>query len=273
MSFIDRWMRSIVPQSVRAKLRRSAAVNRLLAWRYGGPCHKPHPHAPYEIYFDGYRNIGWAAGNLAEIEGEEMVFAMEMIKRKPCRCAWDIGANVGFWSLFLAGIEPPIERICAFEPDSTNLGYLRLNQEKNHLDRLLIREVGLSDQPGRATFFADELTGSTGSLERERDFIGENYGQARREVTIPLSTVDAECGTGLPPPDFIKIDVEGHEWNVLKGAQRTLAEHHPSLIMEVTQRHDEVGKLLQGMGYQLLDPHNGKPLERPQFATAAVWAG
>jgi FkbM family methyltransferase len=270
MSRLDHWARSMIPQHMRARLRRSGAVNTLLAWRYGGPRHKRHPHAPYEFYFDGYRNIGWAAGDLAGMEGGEIHFVQDLLRQRPCRCAWDVGANVGFWSVFLAGIEPPIERIYAFEPDPTNLHWLRMNQGKNHLDRLVIREVGLSDQAGEATFFADEVTGSTGSLEKEADFIGRQYGKARREITIGLSTIDQEVQSGAVPPDFMKIDVEGHELNVLMGARRTLADHKPMLILEVTRHHDEVGDLLTGLGYRLIDPHSGKPLQRPQFATAAI---
>lgn len=271
MGHLDQWARSIIPQSMRARLRRSTTVNRLLAWRYGGPRHKPHPHAPYELHFDGGRNIGWAAGNMSDVEREEIEFVRKLLLQHPCQCAWDIGANVGFWSIFLAGIHPPLEKIYAFEPDSTNLRYLKRNRDENHLDRMIIRETGLSDHIGQATFFADEMTGSTGSLEREANFIGRYYGKARHEISIAISTVDNEVEAGLTPPGFMKIDVEGHELNVLNGAKRTLSAYHPMIIMEVSRHHDEVALLLRELGYRLIDPHDGRPLDKPQFATVAVY--
>ncbi len=260
----------MLPQHTRAWLRRSDAVNKLLKWRYGGPRHKPHPHAPYEFHFDGYRNVGWAAGALAEKEDVEIQFVRELLRKHPCTVAWDVGANVGFWSLFLAGIEPPLEELYAFEPDATNLHWLRTNQRENRLNRLTIRDVGLSDHAGTATFFADGMTGSTGSLERAADFLGEEYGQARKEVSIGLSTVDLEVEAGCPPPGFMKIDVEGHELQLLQGARRTLENHRPMLIMEVSQHEDEVGRLLRDLGYRLLSPESGQPLDRPEFSTVAL---
>ena len=268
---VANWTRSIISPQMRVKIRRSPLVTRLLKRYYGGVRHRPHPAAPYELYFDGYRNLGWSVGGLQSIETVEMKFLARLHENNPVRCAWDIGANVGLWTLFLAGCEPPFEQIVAFEPDPTNLGLLRLNCEKNHLDRVMVRDGALSNSPGEATFYADATTGSTGSLERDADFIGRHYGASRQEVMTRVATIDAEIAAGLPPPGLMKIDVEGHELSVLQGAQQTLAAFHPIIQFESTRNADDVGQLLKRHGYRLVDPSTGNELDQPAFSTVAVF--
>ena len=265
-------MRSIVPPQTRASLRRLGVVNRALAFWYGGTKSIPHPHAPqFRFHFDGYRNIGWTLGGLSSFESGEFHFVRDTLKRKRVDCAWDIGANVGLWSLFFAGAEPPIRHIIAFEPDATNRKYLQMNQEKNALgDRMRIRDVALSAEPGTMTFYADAMTGSTGGLERDSTFIEQMYGGKRQEIQIQVSTVDREIEQGLPPPQFMKIDVEGHELGVLRGATRTLAQHHPAMLLEVLRHHDEIAELLRGHGYRFFNAMDGKAIDRPEVETACV---
>jgi FkbM family methyltransferase len=258
-------------------LRRSTVVNRSLSRLYGGTQCKRHPRAPLDLYYDGYRNLGWAMGNLDEVEEAEQSFATKVMRSRPTSCAWDVGANVGFWTLFFAGFQPPIERIVAFEPDQMNLRFLRMNCNKNGLEqRVDVREVALSSALRETVFYADPLTGATGSLERDSDFIGRHYGARRHIVTVTASTMDSEVASdiakGLSPPSFVKIDVEGHELLVLRGAQATLRQYRPALILEVTKNEDEVGRLLSSCGYRLFDPQTGKRQEqqRPQFLTAAL---
>jgi FkbM family methyltransferase len=266
-------VRSIVPPQTRASLRRLGVVNRALAFWYGGVKHVPHPHAPqYQFYFDGYRNIGWTLGGLSSFESGEFQFVRDLLKRKRVACAWDVGANVGLWSLFFAGIEPPIKEIVALEPDQANLKFLRINKEKNKIDRLRIRDVALSAEPGTTTFYADGMTGSTGGLERESTFIESMYGGKRQEIQVQVSTVDAEIASGLPAPQFMKIDVEGHELSVLKGAKKMLAQHRPPMILEVLRNHDEIADLLRRYGYQFFNAMDGKPIDRPEVETACVHA-
>lgn len=265
-------VRSVVPPNIRAIMRRNAVVNRYLAWRYGGEQCRPHPKTSYTFCFDGYRNIGWAMGGLADCETHELDYACDLIRKSGARCVWDVGANVGLWSLFLASLTPPVERVVCFEPDPYNLRFLRRNCELNALSgRMTVRDVALSSEAGQATFFADAVTGKTGSLEEGSDFIGQYYGAKRSPITVTLTTIDLEVENGAPPPDFMKVDVEGHELDLLKGARRTLESRHPALIMEVTRNAEEVNRFLRDLGYNLYDPATGVPMDRPQFATAAIY--
>ncbi len=263
-------LRNVVPPQLRARLRRIGVVNLTLCHLYGGTKYVRHPHAPYNLYFDGYRNIGWTLGKLHSRESAQFAFAHQLLSGKDTDCVWDVGANVGFWSLFFAGIKPPIRQIICFEPDAKNVEYLSLNKTNNTIDRIVIKPVALSSEEGEARFFADPMTGATGSLEQSHDFIGKYY-HARRHVTsVRVTTVDSEIASGTAPPSFVKIDVEGHELAVLKGATNMLTRWHPAMVIEVTQNQREVGDLLESHGYRLLDAETGSSIADPVFATAAV---
>lgn len=263
-------LRRIIPGHLRARLRRSRMVNQYLKMRFGGVMSKPHPHAPYKLHFDGYRSIGWALGDLSHVEASEMALAAELLGQREVRCAWDIGANVGFWSLFFAGWKPEIEMVVCFEPDVSNFEILSVNKDRNKIDSMLLRRIALSDHQGEATFYGDAVTGATGSLQQNADFIGRWYGRSRTPSTVPLSTIDLEVAGGTPVPDFMKIDVEGHELEVLRGGVNTLRNHHPTIVVEVSQYHHEVGVLLRDLGYFLIDPATRGEIAEPVFYTVAV---
>lgn len=269
---LARMLHRLTPPNTRAALRHSRLVNRLLAAMYGGTRSAQHPASPYRIYFDGYRYLGWNFGALAHSECAEMKFVQEVLAvAGGARCAWDVGANVGLWTLFLAGMKPALEQIVCFEPDSTNLQYLRMNVDKNNLaDRVEIRPIGLSSRAGEMTFFADTVTGATGSLEEDQDFTGTYYGIARQRTSIVVRTIDDEIAAGRAPPDLIKMDVEGHELDALRGGTRLFATRRPILLVEVMGDKSQVTRLLRDWDYRLIDVVHRRWVPEVQFSTAAV---
>ena len=264
-------IRSFVPTPVRARLLRSRLVGSLVRGYAGGEQRRRHPHAPYDLHFDGRRNVGWALGGLDEAEADYIAFTGRLLKKLRPAAVWDVGANVGFWSLYFAGFEPRIEHVVAFEPDATNLKLLRRNKDTNGLDHLDVRDVALSDHEGTAMFHADAVTGSTGSLEAEQTFIATHYDRKSTAVQVRLGTVDAEIAAGTPAPDFLKIDVEGHELSLLRGAERLLTERRPSILIEVSGEHSGATvALLKERSYRLFDPATAREVHEPAFELAAL---
>jgi FkbM family methyltransferase len=261
--------RSLVPPSWRGTLRGNRLVNWMLQRRYGGIRSVQHPRSRHRLYFDGMRNLGWAVAGTMDVETAEMEFIEKHLGDRR-GCAWDIGANVGSWMLFLAGLNQPFKRIICFEPDAINRALLELNIARNGLTNVQLMAMAVSSESGTATFQSDPVTGSTGSLESGSSFIADYYGQEPVEMTVLVRTVDELVAEGAPPPDFMKIDVEGHELKVLQGATKTLMQYMPLILMEVTANAGEVGDLLAGLGYDLLNPETGQKLVTPAFATAAV---
>jgi FkbM family methyltransferase len=109
---------------------------------------------------------------------------------------WDIGANIGIWSLFLTSACTADAEITCFEPDLENLKFLQLNKDRNKIQNWTIRPLAVSNEVGLATFFSDPVCGATGSLEAGHDFIGKHYHARRNEYQVRITTVDAEVASG-----------------------------------------------------------------------------
>ena len=265
---IPRIAHRILPVELRVRLRRSASIRRIAAALLSGTAHCPFPDSEFQLFFDGYRNIGFGL-NVARLEQQEQRLVRQLLIQNRPQVLWDIGANIGIWSLFLTSACSSDAKITCFEPDPDNLKLLRLNMDKNKIANWRIRPLAVSNEVGLATFFSDPVCGATGSLEASRDFIGKHYNAPRKEFPVRITTVDTEVASGAPPPQFMKIDVEGHELEVLEGALETLKKNRPMLILETTRKHEEIASLFRAIDYQMIDLE-GKSIDSPQFNTLAL---
>ncbi len=265
---VPRIARKILPRGVRVRLRSSIVVRRIAATLFEGTAHCPFPDSEFELYFEGYRNIGFGV-NLSSLEWQEQHFVRELVTHMQPKVVWDIGANIGIWSLFLTNICAADAEIRCFEPDPENLKLLRLNMTRNRIENWRICPLAVSNREGTATFFSDAVTGATGSLSSDSDFIGRHYGAQRGEFQVRLTTIDGEISRGARPPQFLKIDVEGHELAVLEGGLQTFKAYLPLLIFETSRNHSEIVSFFRKLDYLLVDL-NGKPVESLLFNTVAI---
>ena len=159
-------------------------------------------------------------------------------------CFLDIGANAGVYSLWVASACGPQVRVEAFEPDPELCERLRFNLATNQLSHVHLNALALGDHEGEV-----RLISGAG-----------NKGENRVETTgagtaVPMTTLPAFLNrTGISRVDALKIDVEGHEADVLaplfNHAPRTLWPR--LLIGEVTHDGDQrFARLLADHGYQL----------------------
>ncbi|MGA2159300.1 MAG: FkbM family methyltransferase [Dehalococcoidia bacterium] len=168
----------------------------------------------------------------------EIFIAGAMSKKKDM--AIDIGANNGIWSYHLSKSFLNVE---AFEPIDECCDIIRSTRRRN----IRVHNEALSSSPGSMEL---HIPVESGLLLKQSATFGEVDGQCRR-VVVPVNTLDSYSFTGV---GFIKIDVEGHEIEVLKGAQRTISREKPVMIIEIEQRHlsfpmDNVFELLRSYGY------------------------
>ena len=137
---------------------------------------------------------------------------------RPGAVLYDIGANVGFFTLLAARLVGPSGRVVAFEPEPSSVSTLRYHVARNWLDNVIVVDAAASDQEGIAM-----LSGS-GSAGR----LGGDAG-----TPVSTVTIDAYCRrASLPAPDVIKLDVEGWEFPVLTGMHETLQTTRPVLLIE-----------------------------------------
>ena len=155
--------------------------------------------------------------------------------------ALDVGANVGAHAVFLSHLVRDDGRVLAFEPLAPNIDALRETiRRRSRISNISIFQLAVGN-PGNArqevvikapgadlTQASLQLQGAAGSWERKASV---------REYRVSLTSLDAEGEVqALPSVDFVKIDVEGGELDVLKGAARTISKHRPLIYCEVYER-------------------------------------
>jgi len=175
----------------------------------------------------------------------------------PGAVVYDIGANVGYFSLLAAILAGEEGKVYAFEPLPRNVMFLRKHVELNQLDTIEVFEAAVSDHAGEASF---DL-GSSTAMGRLAD---------TGKLKVQMVCLDELLSDGqLRPPDYMKVDVEGAEFIALSGARNLLAEYHPILFLDTHNReaHQETIRLLKDLGYHF-DVLDGKQIEETKELVA-----
>ncbi len=151
----------------------------------------------------------------------------------------DAGAHTGVYSLAIASIEPDA-CVHAVEPEPVAANRLRRNVSLNAYEpRIAVHELALGAGEGQVPFFRSVYP-EMGSLLPDRAAFAEAF--VRGTVKVTVTTLDEGVASGrFPPPDHVKIDVEGAEADVLAGAATTISEHRPHLYIDIHDRPDHPG--------------------------------
>jgi FkbM family methyltransferase len=174
---------------------------------------------------------------------------------KPGDVFYDIGGNIGYFSLLAASLG--VQKILAFEPLARLARLAEENVALNGYESVIqVIPLGLGDARGAAHYVpGPDWNSGAGRVDTSS--------VAQDGVTVQLTTLDdflAETGTA--PPTVIKVDVEGFEANVFRGANRLLADSPPRVIVfegdcgpsgELEQ--PEIRAILQHAGYRIQHLH------------------
>lgn len=178
--------------------------------------------------------------------GKRLAFEREI---KPGSTVYDIGANVGYFSLLASILVGESGKVFAFEPLPRNVEFLRKHISINKLSNIEVIEAAVSSQSGEAFF---DLGASTAM-----GHLSDSGG-----LEIQMVSLDDMVSAGeIKPPDYIKLDVEGAEYDALRGAEVVIDKFQPVLFLDTHQRsaHQNTINLLEQKKYrfEILD---GKPL-------------
>lgn len=199
---------------------------------------------------------------------------------------FDIGAHYGWISIAAADCVGPSGRVIAFEPAPALLDVLTFHKRINRLRQVDVVPKAVSAVSGAdiPLFLVNGGLSFRNSLTTGDDDVPYLLPQQKTGIQVPSISLDNFCLESGVIPDVIKIDVEGAELLVLYGAERTLAEHSPALIIGVhpfwlpkQQRAEEIFDFLRGHGYEICREHvidfNGSYLAdyfcRPSSAVSA----
>jgi len=153
---------------------------------------------------------------------------------QPGAVAVDVGANKGSHAFWLARAVGRSGRLLACEPQAGLAEQLRADLQRLRWPQCDVRCLALGDRDGRATLHVPtELTHPPGATLAAHIWGSD----AARAVAVPVARLDTLLADEDRPVRAIKIDVEGHEGAVLRGAQETLARHRPLLVIEIEARH------------------------------------
>lgn len=191
--------------------------------------------------------------------------ALEIVR--PGSVVWDVGANMGLFSFAAAGLAGPQGRVYAFEPDAVMARLLRRSARLNpQAAPVEVVPCAVAQDLGLARFEIALRSRASNALEGYQLSQGGGVREIETVVTVSLDWLARQ----LPPPDVLKIDVEGAELMAFRGARQLLETKRPILLFELTRPNwNEESRLLNKLGYTLFDseipPASRKPLTGPTY--------
>ena len=169
-------------------------------------------------------------------------------------CILDVGANTGYLTLWFGRTAGIAGRVYSFEPFPSTFEKLAENIWLNGMSNVTAVKKAVSDKNGMAQCIAGEFSGMCRVVAAGAD---------RRDAQVETVTVDTFARErGLDTIDFIKIDVEGMERFVLRGAERTIEKCRPKLMVEVSPANlerygcspEDLLSAIRKMNYRLFVP-------------------
>lgn len=211
-----------------------------------------HPWVPKSRFrLNSFRHKGyWYHGRAREL-GTMRLFE-ELIR--PQDTVVEVGGHIGFITMYLAKLVGVSGKVVVFEPGSNNLPYLRHNTRS--LATVQIVEQAVSSEDGMAVLHEESLTGQNNSLVASFQGFAVNAAHAYVDTDVcsrevPIVSLDTFFhGVNV---DFVKIDIEGHEYAALRGAEQLLHRCHPKMMVEIQADQSAIYDMLSELGYRLFN--------------------
>jgi FkbM family methyltransferase len=191
------------------------------------------------------------------------------------KTVFDVGGFEGLVTLYLSRTA---KHIVCYEPNSRNYARLCENLELNRIRNVTVRRYGVGASRSKSVMTSDPRMAGGATLAPSMSRSIEHQSSAQHEE-IQITTLDEDIVEArLPEPDFIKVDVEGFELQVLQGARHLLANKGPALYLEMhgeTLNEKRVNvraivDFLNSVGYEkILHIESGQEITRPTSELAA----
>ena len=212
-----------VESALRSFAHRSGAARSLLPaydavnkWRFRNKWQTPVTFRGGQFIIGMDRSL-YPSVRMGVFEADEFDWLLPQVRDGDC--VWDIGANIGIYSVLFAAVADV--QVEAFEPWPDTARRLRVNLALNDVTNVTVRQHALSDVDGELRFSADPTAP------------GCNHVDVNGSVTVSAHTPAHVLDAGAGVPDVIKIDVEGHEPHVLNAMKDLIVRHRPVILTEV----------------------------------------
>jgi FkbM family methyltransferase len=194
----------------------------------------------------------------------------QLDQKKENGCFYDIGANIGLYSWLCRDLSSN-RTILAFEPDPKNFQLLQMTKENSKIKDINLFNIALSNRMDTVSFQQDTLTSATGMIsDGQTPWIEKYLGQETSSIQVKTDYLDNKTFK-THEPSLIKIDVEGHELEVIKGGEKKLSQNKPLLLIESFPPNlDRVVNFLTKLGYKFWDSDLNKPLSA-QTSNLFAW--
>jgi FkbM family methyltransferase len=189
--------------------RRARPSNGIVEYRIRGLTARFHVRTPGEL-----RNLDPAGG----AQQEQKILELLMTSAHEGDVVFDIGANLGFYTVLLAQVVGARGQVIAFEPNTESYQHLQDNLELNGVTSVRAFRKALGDQSGEGKLYCRQESADS-SLVRPG-----MKGVTHHQVVEIVAGDGFREAEKLPVPRVVKIDVEGYEYHVLQGLRSTLAQ-------------------------------------------------
>jgi len=186
---------------------------------------------------------------LGRLERQGLTWAVNAAP--PGSTFWDVGANVGLYTLAFSRAAGSVGKVYAFEPAPENVAALRRHLALNNVANVEIVEAAVGEVAGTLRMAPGE-------------FNSEFHVEANGTVEVSAVSLDewrAAMRSSLPAA--VKIDVEGYETEVLRGAERSFREGSPVVFIAIhgERQHADCHRLLRTWGYEVRDTQGQRTVD------------
>ena len=166
----------------------------------------------------------------------------------------DVGANIGYYSTLYSKNVGIGGKVISLEPSPINFEFLKKNLEKQEMHNFVCHNLAAGENEDQVEFCVDSRANKC-FIITGKEQLPPNY----KIIKVPVGTIDnIVTNEKLEKIDFIKIDVEGYEWQVIQGAIKSIKNYKPTIQIEIhfpkigLNKTLEIFKFFENQGYEII---------------------